>query len=51
MKMHLVNTCKQWRKYRCSYALQVCHKRNTLKCAMVCAHDEEDAHEYLHGNN
>ena len=26
MNMHLVNTCKQWRKYRLSYVLQVCHK-------------------------
>ena len=51
MNMHLVNTCKQWRKYRLSYVLQVCHKRNTLECTMVCAHDEEYAHEYLHGNN
>ena len=41
MNMHLVNTCKQWRKYRLSYVLQVCHKRNTLECTMVGAHDEE----------
>ena len=51
MKMHLVNTCKQWRKYRCSYVLQVCHKINTLDCAMVCAYDDEYVPEYLHGNN
>ena len=53
MNMHLVNTCKQWRKYRLSLScvLQVCHKRNTLECTMICAHDEEYAHEYLHGNN
>ena len=48
MNMHLVNT---WRKYRLSYVLQVCHKRNTLECTMICAHDEEYLHEYLHGNN
>ena len=51
MNMHLVNACKQWRKYRCSYVLQVCHKRNTLECTMICAHDEEYENEYLHGNN
>ena len=51
MNMHLVNACKQWRKYRCSYVLQVCHKINTLECTMICAHDEEYENEYLHGNN
>ena len=51
MNMHAVNTCKQWRKCRCTCVLQVCHKRNTLDCTMICAYDEEYAHEYLHGNN
>ena len=51
MNKHAVNTCKQWRKYRCSYVLQVCHNRNTLECTMICAHDEAYAHEYLHVNN
>ena len=51
MNSHAVNTCKQWLKYRCTCVLQVCHKRNTLECTLICAHDEEYAHEYLHGNN
>ena len=51
MNMHAVNTCKQWLKYRCKCVLQVCHIRKTLACTVICAHDEEYAHEYLHGNN
>ena len=49
MNMHAVNTCKQWLKYRCTCLLQVCHKRKTLECTVICAHDEEYAHGYLHG--
>ena len=52
----------QWtREYACSEymqamvkgtcILQVCHKRKTLECTMICAHDVEYAHEYMHGNN
>ena len=26
-------------------------KEKTLECTMFCAHDDEYAHEYLHGNN
>ena len=51
MNMHAVNTCKQCIKYTCTCVLQVCHKINTLESTMFCAHDEEYAHEYLHGNN
>ena len=54
MNMHAVNTCKQWRKYRCTCVLQVNNKRKTLlECTMLCAQcrDDENAHEYLHLNN
>ena len=53
MNMHAVNTCKQWRKYRCTCVLQVNNKRKTLECTMLCAQcrDDEYAHEYLHLNN
>ena len=50
MNMHAVNTCKQWLTYRWTCVLQVSHTRNTLDCTMMCAQDEEYAHEYLHGN-
>ena len=51
MNVHAVNTCKQWLKYRCTCVLQVSHTRNTLECTMICAHDEEYVHGYVHGNN
>ena len=51
MNMHAVNTCKQWWKYSCKCVLQFLTKTTTIQCAIICAHDDEYAHEYLHVNN
>ena len=51
MNMHAVNTCKQSRNYTCTCVLQFITKTTKIKCAIVCAHDDEYAHAYLHGNN
>ena len=42
---------KQRWKYRYTCALQVCHKINPLEYTIICAHNDEYAHEYVHRNN